>query len=234
MKLTPDEIRKRFDSDVERFANLQTGQTAAIDAPLILDLISKAAAAATPNARSELDIGCGAGNYTLKLLEQLPDLEVTLIDLSQPMLDRACQRIKPVTHGAVTAIQGDIRAVDLGRERFDIILAAMVLHHLREDSEWHDAFVRCQHALRPGGSLWIADLVWQDQPAIQALMWRGYGDYLLRIGGPAYRDEVFRYIDREDTPRSLPYQMDLLRQVGFRQVEVLHKNSCFAAFGALK
>jgi tRNA (cmo5U34)-methyltransferase len=30
------------------------------------------------------------------------------------------------------------------------------------------------------------------------------------------------------------YQLDLLREVGFSQVEVLHKNACFAAFGALK
>jgi tRNA (cmo5U34)-methyltransferase len=30
------------------------------------------------------------------------------------------------------------------------------------------------------------------------------------------------------------YQLDLLRSVGFSQVEVLHKNVCFAAFGGLK
>ena len=30
------------------------------------------------------------------------------------------------------------------------------------------------------------------------------------------------------------YQADLLREVGFREVEVLHKNGCFAAFGAIK
>ena len=30
------------------------------------------------------------------------------------------------------------------------------------------------------------------------------------------------------------FQLDLLRTVGFAQVEVLHKNSCFAAFGAIK
>ena len=33
--------------------------------------------------------GRPAGNCTLKLLEALPDLDATLIDLSQPMLDRA-------------------------------------------------------------------------------------------------------------------------------------------------
>jgi tRNA (cmo5U34)-methyltransferase len=45
---------------------------------------------------------------------------------------------------------------------------------------------------------------------------------------------VFAYIDKEDTPRPLLFQLDLLRRVGFAQVEVLHKNVCFAAFGACK
>jgi tRNA (cmo5U34)-methyltransferase len=49
-----------------------------------------------------------------------------------------------------------------------------------------------------------------------------------------YRDHVFAYVEKEDTPRPLVFQLDLLRQVGFSQVEVLHKNVCFAAFGALK
>ncbi|MGI6419673.1 MAG: hypothetical protein ACOX1P_28900 [Thermoguttaceae bacterium] len=33
-KSTVDEIRQRFDADVERFSNLETGQSATIDAPL--------------------------------------------------------------------------------------------------------------------------------------------------------------------------------------------------------
>ena len=89
MKSTVEQIRARFDNDVERFSNLETGQSATIDAPLVLELISQAAAATNPGARDLLDIGCGAGNYSLKLLQTLPDLNVTLIDLSRPMLERA-------------------------------------------------------------------------------------------------------------------------------------------------
>src|SRR5262249_21381639 len=92
-KSTPDEIRARFDNEVERFSNLETGQTATIDAPLSLELIARAAAGVTPQAASLLDIGCGAGNYTLKLLQHLPLRSVTLIDLSRNMLDRAVTRI---------------------------------------------------------------------------------------------------------------------------------------------
>ena len=45
MKSTVDQIRQRFDNDVERFSNLETGQSATIDAPLVLDLITTVAAA---------------------------------------------------------------------------------------------------------------------------------------------------------------------------------------------
>src|SRR6188768_1096821 len=108
-KSTVDEIRARFDADVERFSNLETGQSATVDAPLAMDLIAAAAAVTTPHAQRVLDVGCGAGNYTLKLLQHLPNLDVTLIDLSQPMLDRARQRVCAATGGVVSTIQSDIR-----------------------------------------------------------------------------------------------------------------------------
>ena len=60
------------------------------------------------------------------------------------------------------------------------------------------------------------------------------GDYLCSMGGDDYRTNVFDYIDKEDSPRPVTYQLDLLRKVGFRYTDLLHKNSCFAAFGAIK
>jgi len=233
-KSTVDEIRQRFDADVERFSNLETGQSATVDAPLAMHLVAAAAAATTPHARHVLDVGCGAGNYTLKLLEKLPNLEVSLIDLSRPMLDRAQHRVSHATTGVIQAIQGDIRTIDLPAGQYDIILAAAVLHHLRTDSEWHAVFTSFHRALRPGGSLWIFDLVESSIPGVQALMREQYGDYLTRFKDAAYRDHVFAYVEKEDTPQSLLFQLDLLREVGFQKVDVLHKNVCFAAFGAVK
>lgn len=234
MKSTVDEIRRRFDADVERFSNLDTGQSATVDSPLTMGLVAQAAAATTPHARHVLDVGCGAGNYTLKLLENLPNLDVTLIDLSQPMLDRAVARVRQATPGNVLAIQGDIREIPLAQEQFDLVLAASVLHHLRTDKEWRKVFEAIYEALRPGGSVWIVDLVDSSIPAVRQIIYERYGEYLTSLKGERYRDEVFGYIEKEDTPRPLVSQLDLLRQVGFAQIEVLHKNLCFAAFGALK
>src|SRR4051812_27593990 len=177
MKSTVDEIRQRFDADVERFSNLNTGQSATVDAPLAMALVAEAAAATTPHARHVLDVGCGAGNYTLKLLERLPNLDATLIDLSQPMLDRAGERVSRATPGRITTIRGDIRVVELPDGQFDIVLAAAVLHHLRTDEEWLKVFTAFHRALRPGGSVWVFDLVESSIPAVARLVWRQYGEY---------------------------------------------------------
>ena len=234
MKSTVQQIRERFDKDVERFSNLETGQSAQVDSPLALELVAQAASATTPNATSVLDVGCGAGNFTLKLLQRLPGLDVTLIDLSRPMLDRAVERLRTATTGQITAWQGDVRDLALGESRFDTIIAASVLHHLREDNEWRAVFAKFHGALRPGGWVWIHDFIEHSNPQVQALMWERYGTYLTQLKDTAYRDHVFAYVTQEDTPRSLVFQLDLLRAVGFSAVEVLHKNNCFAAFGATK
>lgn len=234
-KSTPDQIRARFDGDVDRFSNLDTGQTATIDAPLAMELITQAAVAATPVINRVLDIGCGAGNNTLKLLQAAPGgFACDLLDLSRPMLDRAVQRVSTVTDKPVRTIQADIRTAALPDEAYDVILAAAVLHHLRDDADWEAVFARLYRLTAPGGSVWITDLVTQETGAVQELMWRRYGEYLTSVGGETYRDQIFGVIDREDSPRPVTYQLDLLRRMGYATVELLHKNACFAAFGALK
>jgi tRNA (cmo5U34)-methyltransferase len=113
-------------------------------------------------------------------------------------------------------------------------MAAAVLHHLRGDEEWRNVFTSFHRALRPGGSMWGFDLVESSIPVVGQLVRRRYGEYLTRLKDETYRDHVFDYIEKEDTPRSLLFQLDMLRQVGFSQVDVLHKNACFAAFGSVK
>ena len=234
MKATPDDIRRRFDDRVDYLSDLERGQSAIPDAPIALDLVARAAASVTPDAREVLDVGCGAGNYALKLLEHLPDVNVTLLDLSPILLERAQERLASVATGEVRTIQGDVRDVSLDDGAFDIILAGAVLHHLRAHTEWEGVFSKLHQALRPGGSLWVSDLVQHDVRVVEELMKNRHGDYLISLGGPALRDSVFAEIAEQDSPRSLGFQMGLLRDVGFESIEILHKNSCFATFGALK
>ncbi len=233
-KSTVDQIRERFDNSVERLSNLDTGNTSQVDSVMSMALIAEAAALATPHAKSALDVGCGGGNYVLKLLEYSPALDVTLLDLSRPMLERARERVQQAGAGAITLMQGDIREADIGQEQYDIIVASAVLHHLREEAEWELVYAKLYQALKSGGSLWIYDLVEQNIPELNATMHRLHGDFLVQQKDETHRDMIFGWIEMEDSPRPLMYQLDLMRSVGFRAVDVLHKHSRFAAFGGVK
>ncbi len=233
-KSTIEEIKARFDSDVERFSNLETGQTSTVDAPLAMELITRAAVKSTANIDNVLDIGCGAGNNTIKLSQSVAPFNCDLVDLSPAMLEKAAERIATVNAGRIRKFQGDFRTIELPEAAYDVIIAAAVLHHLRDDRDWELTFSKLYRLTASGGSVWITDLVSHEIEAVQNMMWRRYGRYLSSIGGESYRDKVFDYIDKEDSPRPVTYQLELLRKAGFSRVELLHKNSCFAAFGAIK
>jgi len=233
-KSTVNEIKERFDNDVERFSNLDTGQVSTIDAKLTLELITEASKRIVPHAVHLLDVGCGGGNYTLMMLTNIPNLHCTLVDLSKPMLDKAFERVSLETTNTVTILQGDLREVTLIENHYDIILAGAVLHHLRDDYDWETTFTKLYHLLKPGGCLMISDLITQDTAILNEYTWERYGDYLEEIGGKEYREKVLDYVAKEDSPRSMNYQLDLMKQVGFSKVEILHKNMCFGAFGGIK
>ena len=229
-KSTLEEIRARFDQDVERFSRLETGQQATIDAPLVLDLVAATARRHLRPGDRLLDLGCGAGNFTLRVLQEVSPLECDLADLSRPMLDRAEERVSAAGVETVMTHQADFRALDFPENTFHVILAGAVLHHLRDEEDWRRTFRRLHGWLRPGGRLYVADLATFDEPEVQEVMWARYGEYLERLGGAEYREKVFAYIEREDSPRSLPFQLKLLDEVGFAGWEVLHRNSVFACY----
>ena len=80
----------------------------------------------------------------------------------------------------------------------------------------------------------ISDLVTQDTEILNEFIWEKYGNYLEKLAGKEYRIKVLDYVAREDSPRSLNYQLGLMKKCGFSHTEILHKNNCFAAFAGIK
>lgn len=236
MKSTLKEIEERFDKDVARFSNLETGQLTTLDAAFNMELITSSIAKIYKDQPLRvLDIGCGAGNYVVKLLQKKSDIDITLSDLSQPMLDKAAERLQAMQQGAIDLRKGDFRLIQPAEGTFDVIMATAVLHHLRDDQDWETSFKGLYDLLNPGGTLWVFDLVEQHTEALQDYIYTElYGDYLTGLQDAAYRDAVFAYIQKEDSPRSLIYQLNLLDAVGFKTVDLLHKNLCFASYVAFK
>lgn len=233
-KSSSDTIRNNFDQQVERFSNIETGQTTAIDSPLCMELIARSAAKLNPNATRIMDLGCGGGNYAVKVTSFLPNVDCTLIDISYNMVKAASLRLMNNIKGKVTSIQGDYREVELEKNSYDIITAGTTLHHLREDSEWELVFNKIYNALKPGGTFWINDIILGEIDEITDMMMEGWVSILKN---QISEEEIALYRERydsEDTPRTLSYQLELMKQIGFSKTIILHKHFNFAAFGAIK
>jgi len=74
--------------------------------------------------------------FTLKRWQVLgSNFDIDLVDLSQPMLDRATERLQQVNNGVTTVYSEDFRTAKLPAQSFDIIFTAAVLHHLRDKAD---------------------------------------------------------------------------------------------------
>jgi trans-aconitate 2-methyltransferase len=92
-----------------------------------------------------LDVGCGTGRITARLLDQLPNGRVIAVDVDRAMVDLARKTLPAGT----TVIQSDLLQLSLP-EPVDVIFSTATLHWIVD----HDRlFARLAALLRPGGRL---------------------------------------------------------------------------------
>jgi SAM-dependent methyltransferase len=95
-----------------------------------------------------LEIGCGAGTLTQLLAEALPQGSVFGVDLSPRTIEAARERLASIGNARVVA--GDVLDVDVGSERYDVVVLPDVIEHI--PLEMHDAlFGRIASWVKPEG-----------------------------------------------------------------------------------
>ncbi|SFR55705.1 transcriptional regulator, ArsR family [Marinobacter daqiaonensis] len=116
------------------------------------------ARAARNHWRTALEIGPGEGAF-LPVLADICE-RVVAVDNSADMLRKARQTCEELRLDSVELIEGTTAALKGRPERFDLVVANMVLHHLPSPA---DVFLEGSELLRPGGYLVISDLRSHDQ-----------------------------------------------------------------------
>jgi ubiquinone/menaquinone biosynthesis C-methylase UbiE len=107
--------------------------------------------------RTAVDIGCGPGDVMIRLSRTRPDLHITAIDGSKPMISLAREAVASAGLGdRITLVHGRVPGVELPAHRFDAVLSKDLLHHVPEPALLWKEIARLA---APGAVVYVMDLM---------------------------------------------------------------------------
>ncbi|MCY9662115.1 class I SAM-dependent methyltransferase [Paenibacillus chondroitinus] len=178
-----------------------------------------------------LDLGAGTGLLSSYILGQYPDAKLTLIDLSQGMLDIAKLRFGEM-NANLTIQAGDYTAFE-SDEPFDCVVSALSIHHL-EDQAKQNLYARIFKLLKPGGIFVNADQVLGRSPFLDHLY---RADWEAKIEATDLTREALQAAyerTKLDKMAPLDQQLAWLKASGFADVDCVYKYYNFVVMFAQK
>lgn len=162
-----------------------------------------------PGDSRVLEVGCGAGRFSIPLLQRLGG-ELTTFDLSEPLLEQLRRHLSGLdrtTSARCRVVSGDIHHLEesIGAGQFDAAIGFFFLHHL---DDLQGALANMRMALRPGGRMFFIepnrrnplfllqvlccpDMTWRDERGMFTLGQRRIREAFAAAGLSAPRIETF-------------------------------------------
>ena len=195
------------------------------------------------NNQRILELGCGTGELSLKVLECYPSAEIVAVDYSPRMLDFARTKIEAAGYAARwTGIELDFgewannpNFSGLG-DKFSAGISSLAIHHL-EDEMKLKLFQRIRESLTAGGCFWNADPVLAESAAIKDIYQAAREDWALSQGETLAQvrasvgTSVSYGYSNPDRLATLEAQLEMLQNAGFETVAVPWKYYGMAVFG---
>ncbi len=142
-----------------------------------------------PEAQDLVELGCGSGIHAEHLART--GFEVTGVDVSEWMLDRAAARLTGLSKDLAQRlrfVKGDVRTVRLGMQADAVISLFHVMSYQSENTDLEAMFVSAREHLRPGGifvfDVWYGPAVLTDRPVVRVKKLEDEALRITRIATP--------------------------------------------------
>ncbi|MDE1191785.1 MAG: class I SAM-dependent methyltransferase [Arachidicoccus sp.] len=183
------------------------------------------------DVKNILDIGAGTGLMSAFFAEKYPDAEITLVDFSEDMLNKAKDRFKG--NDKIHYLQADFSTVEFEDNHYDLVVSGLAIHHLKHNLK-KLLFEKIYYALKINGIFINADQV------------KGATEFAERIYTEKWRNHVLNApLSEEDKQNTfkrvsldimapLKTQLDWLRGAGFLEANCFYQYFNFVVFAAKK
>ncbi len=179
-----------------------------------------------------LDLGCGTGNITKKLLERFSDARVTCLDISEVMIEKA--KVKLADYDNIEYVIGDFTIIDI-IDNYDAIISSLALHHIPTIDEKREMYQHIFDALNTDGVFYNADVIKANSEYNQQLNERISNQYMIDQGvSTDIMDNHKQKQEDNDVPITLVEHLKLLEDVGFKNIDVIWKHYSNAVYGGTK
>ncbi len=183
------------------------------------------------NVENILDIGAGTGLMSAFYAEKYPNANITLVDISQDMLNKARGRFQG--NDKIHFLQADFSTVDFEEAKYDLVVSGLAIHHLTHELK-QVLFKKIFHALKPNGLFINADQVKGETDFTERIYTQNWRNHVL--ASPLNEEEKQSAFERIklDIMSPLNDQLEWLRNVGFSEANCFYQYFNFVVFAAKK
>ena len=184
--------------------------------------------------RSILELGCGTGNVSLRLLQSAPSATLTLVDAAPEMLELTRARIAatdPVAAGRTRFVEARFEQLPDEPASYDAVVSCISLHHVADLAPVYRSLRSC---LRPGGALCLADGYSTANPALHAQHLARWHAFWHQPGNLSEEEivSVRTHVEQHDHYYDLESHFALLRAAGFAAPDCVWRDGLFAVVTA--
>jgi len=181
---------------------------------------------------SVIDLGCGTGTVARAVKDAYPEAKLSCLDVAEEMLKTAQVKLSGAPDTAF--IKADFSCFEFS-EKYDAAVSSLALHHLETDEDKLGFYRKIHSGLKEGGVLVNADVVTASTGRLQQRFMERWIDFM---SGNVGRDEaenkwIPKYY-REDRPAALTAHLDMLKNAGFSNADVVWKYYNYAVYTAVK
>lgn len=185
------------------------------------DLIAQILRTHSRGATSALDLGSGSGYTAQVVLEALPSVKLTGLDLFESMLHHARRRLAPWQDRVELVVADNSEWLEANPDaRFDIVTSAFCIHHLDADGK-RALFRAIRRVLKPGGLFLMLDLSTFDNPTLRSMARSSTEQYMLaRVTDPQAREEWLHHWNFLNLPDTSDNMVAWMRAAGLESETV--------------